>query len=148
MLAAHVTAVPDPVEKYRAAVSPALAQIIMKCLATPSGGTAPVKAVRARRRLVAAAAVGGVVALAAVAALAFQLLRPKPLAITASDMTQITSEPGVEFQPAISPDGKGVAFVAGPIGKPHLVIRSTANISGEGEARTADTSLLRTWFPV
>ena len=173
MLAAHVTAVPDPVEKYRAAVSPALAQIIMKCLAkkpadrfqtaeevlqhleplaTPSGGTtptqtAPVMAVRARRRLVAAAAVGGVVALASAAALAYQLLRPKPLTITASDMTQITSDRGVEFESAISPDGKEVAYVAGPIGSPHLVIRSTANISGEGEARVTDTSLLRTLFP-
>ncbi len=33
MLAAHVTAVPEPLERYRPTVSPALAQIIMKCLA-------------------------------------------------------------------------------------------------------------------
>jgi len=173
MLAAHVTLAPDPIERWRPTVSPALAQIIMKCLAkkpadrwqtadevlqhleplaTPSGGitptqTQPVEAARARRQSLAIAAGGGVVLLAALALLAYQLLRPKPLTITASDITQITSDPGVEFEPAIAPDGKEVAFVAGPIGNPHLVIRSTANISGEGEARTADTSLLSAWYP-
>jgi len=173
MLAAHVTAVPEPVERHRPTVAPALAQIIMKCLAkkpadrwqtadevlqhleplaTPSGGTtptqtAPVVAVRARRRLVAATAVGGVVALAAVAVLAWQLLRPKPLNITISDITPVTTEAGVEFQPAISPDGKEVAYVAGPIGAPHLVIRSTANVAGGGASRPAELSLLTEWFP-
>jgi serine/threonine-protein kinase len=173
MLAAHVTLAPDPIERWRPTVSPALAAIVMKCLAkkpadrwqtaeevlqhleplaTPSGGTtptqtAPVVAVRARRRLVAAAAGAGVVALAAVAALAFQFLRPKPLTITASDITQITSEPGVEFQPAISPDGREVAYLAGPIEAPHLVIRKTANVAGGGEARPADSSLLGEWSP-
>jgi len=171
MLAAHVTAVPDPVERYRPMVSPELAAVVMKCLAkkpadrwqtaeevlqhleplaTPSGGTTPAQTrpTTALARLPRwAKGAAGVAAVAVIALLASQSLRPKPLTITASDITQITSDPGVEFEPAISPDGKEVAFVSGPIGKPHLVIRSTANISGEGEARTADTSLLRTFFP-
>jgi Tol biopolymer transport system component len=171
MLAAHVTAVPDPVEKYRAAVSPALAQIIMKCLAkkpsdrwqtaeevlqhleplaTPSGGTTPTQTqpTTAIGRMPRWARwVAGIAALAVVAVAASQLLRPRPLSITVSDITPVTSEPGVEFQPAISPDGKEVAYVAGPIGAPHLVIRKTANVAGGGEARPADSSLLREWYP-
>jgi hypothetical protein len=173
MLAAHVTAVPDPVERYRPTVSPALAQIIMKCLAkkpadrwqtaeevlqqleplaTPSGGTTPtqtqpVEATRARRRLVAIAASGGGVALAALALLAWQLLRPKPLNITASDFTQVTSERGVEFQPAISPDGNEVAYVAGPITRPRLFVRGTVNVAGGRAVRLGDTAIGSEWFP-
>ena len=32
LLAAHVTETPDPVTKYREAVPPALAELVMKCL--------------------------------------------------------------------------------------------------------------------
>jgi serine/threonine-protein kinase len=75
VLAAHVTQAPDPVERYRPGLSPALSQLLMRCLAkrpadrwqsaeellnqleplaTPSGGmtptqTRPVPAVRPRR---------------------------------------------------------------------------------------------------
>jgi serine/threonine-protein kinase len=173
MLAAHVTAVPEPVERYRAMVSPALAAVIMKCLAkkpadrwqtadelltqleplaTPSGGTtptqtAPVDAVRARRRLVAVAAGAGVFVLATASILAFVLLRAKPLNITISNITQVTSDAGLEFQPAVSPDGNEVAYAAGSIARPRLFVRSTANVAGGAAVRLGDTALGSEWLP-
>jgi Tol biopolymer transport system component/tRNA A-37 threonylcarbamoyl transferase component Bud32 len=177
ILSAHVTEAPQPVTKHRDTVPPALEQLVLRCLekkpadrwqsaeellpqlealATPSGGitptdTRPVSAVPAYGRRGRVAAVAAVVVILAVAVVTVQLLRSKPLTITVSDITLVTSEPGVEFQPALSPDGGEVAFVQGPIGAPHLVIRSTANIVGGGEVRLADTStegeVLPTWAP-
>src|SRR5690348_13269214 len=91
-------------------------------------------------------AAGGA-ALAVVAVVVSQVLNTRPLIITLSDITQVTTEPGVEFQPAISPDGKEVAYVAGPMWAMHLVIRSTANIAGGGEIRLADPSFETEWVP-
>ena len=75
ILAAHVTQVPEPVTKYRNAVPPRLAQLVMKCLekkaadrwqtaeellpqlealSTPSGGMAPTER-RPRKRILAIA---------------------------------------------------------------------------------------------
>jgi Tol biopolymer transport system component len=172
MLAAHVTAEPEPLEHYRPTVSPALAAVVMKCLAkkpadrwqtadevlaqleplaTPSGGTTPTQtrpaaAPRQLPRWVSWAA--GLAAVAIVATAVSWLIQPKPLSITASDITQVTNDPGVEFQPAISSDGREVAYVAGPIAAPHLIIRSTANVGRGGEVRLADTSFVAEAFPV
>jgi len=39
---------------------------------------------------------------------------------------QISHEPGLEIDPKVSPDGKMVAFVKGPLGKTRLVVRQVA----------------------
>ncbi len=99
-----------------------------------------------RRRpapLVAALVVIGVATVTAVLAIGGVA---RPLSIVATDVTPVTNEPGVEFQPAVAPDGKEVAYVAGAIGAPHLMIRSTANVAG-GEVRLADTSFRSEWYP-
>jgi len=171
MLAAHVTAEPEPLEQYRPTVSPALAAVVMKCLAkkpadrwqtadelltaleplaTPSGGTTPTQTrpVSALGRLPRWVPwVGGLAALAVVALAVSQLVRPRPLNIIISNMMQVTSEPGVEFQPAISPDGKDVAYVAGPIGSPHLFVRGATNVAGGAAVRLGDTVLGSEWLP-
>ncbi len=180
LLAAKVTGEPEPVETYRPEVSAELSQVVMTCLAkqpaarwqtaeevraqleplaTPSGGTAPAAARkrRARRvgwsRLIPWAA--GVVAVAGVALAAVLRLEPKPLTMTLSDITQVTSEKGLELQPAISPDGREVAYVAtqGAFAAARLVIRGTSNVAGGGEVRVTDTAfssreqVLPRWTP-
>ena len=74
-------------------------------------------------------------------------LGPRPLAVTVSDNRPVTSAPGFEFQPAISPDGNAVAYLSGPIGVPHLVIRSAVHAAGGGEVVLRDSSLGSEWLP-
>jgi Tol biopolymer transport system component/tRNA A-37 threonylcarbamoyl transferase component Bud32 len=171
MLAAHVTLAPDPIERWRPTVSPALAAVVMKCLskkpadrwqsaeevlqhleplATPSGGTTPTQT----RPVIAFGNVpnwtkwaAGAIALGVLVLAVSRLLKPGPLTILASDVAPLTSDPGVEFLPAISPDGKVVAYASGPIGTPLLAIRSTAAASRGGEVRVNDTSFTSERFP-
>ncbi len=148
VLGAHASQAPEPVTKWRPACPPALAEIIMRCLekrpadrwqtadellaqleplATPSGGTtatgmrlASARAARAPwlgRAVVAAGVlvvlgVGGVV-----------LLRGRPPVLELGHRTQVTLDPGLEIDPSLSPDGKLVAFVAGPPGDTRLFVR-------------------------
>ncbi|HEY6059757.1 MAG TPA: protein kinase, partial [Gemmatimonadales bacterium] len=133
-----------PADRHLNAADFAAALARPEVMVTPSASTQTWPD-RVRKRL--PRWVAGVAGLAAVALLVSQLPKSKPLNITISDITPVTTEPGVEFQPAISPDGKEVAYVAGAIGAPHLVIRKTANVAGGGEARPADSSLLREWYP-
>ena len=39
------------------------------------------------------------------------------------NVTQITFEPGLEIEPAISPDGKLVAYAAGPLSATRIYVR-------------------------
>ncbi len=152
ILAAHVMEPPDQITKHRAAVSPAMADLVMKCLekkpadrwqssaemlpvlqslSTPSGGmtptqTHPMPSVQTwdRRKIVGA----GVVAVAGVLALAFGLGvfdsdRP---ALTIGQSTRVTRDLGIELYPSLSPDGSTVAYSAGPVDGMRLFVRQLA----------------------
>jgi Tol biopolymer transport system component len=111
-----------------------------EALSRPGGAVTPPR--RIRPRVVALAAV--VLALGGVAAL---LLRPRPFALTTANATPITSDPGIEFQPALSPDGKQVAFLA----KAGITVSRTVAIGGGGELHpiegVAGTQQYPSWSP-
>jgi serine/threonine protein kinase/Tol biopolymer transport system component len=58
-------------------------------------------------------------------------------------MRQVSYDPGLELDPDISPDGKMVAYVTGPVGQMHLVVRQVA--SGRPIAVTQDFSAGQRW---
>jgi serine/threonine-protein kinase len=148
VLAAHVTAEPEPVSLHRASVPPVLAALVMRCLEkkpadryqtadelvpqlemllTPSGGitptdTRPVQAVRRSRGVPTGAAALGVVALIGLAAALFWPRAETPL--TFGQTVQVTLEPGLEMYPSLSPDGRTVAYVAGPFGSQRVFVKS------------------------
>jgi serine/threonine protein kinase/Tol biopolymer transport system component len=135
MLSAHVTEVPDPLIKRRPNVPPALSALVMKCLekhagdrpqsadellnaldalGTPSGGMAPtderLEAVRRRRPLWIT---GAAVAAALLIFGAWSMLRgPSGPSYSLGTTIPIAISPEIEGEPAISPDGKLVAYVA------------------------------------
>ena len=150
VLAAHVMQPPPPLCAQRIACPPGLEAVIMRCLekrpadrwqsadellaqleplATPSGGTTPattrpVEALRSPPRpsswkkwVVPAA---GLIGLAVALAL---LLNRGPAELQLGRRSQLTLDPGLELDPALSPDGKLVAYTAGPLGQTRLYVR-------------------------
>ena len=96
-------------------------------LATPSGGTTPAQTrpvAAARRPVVStrAAIVFAVVGLAG-AAVAILLASHRSAEVTLGRRTQVTLDPGLEVDPAISPDGKFIAYAAGPTSAMKLFVR-------------------------
>ena len=55
-------------------------------------------------------------------ALAFFLTRP-PAELRLGRRLQLTLDPGLEIDPALSPDGELVAYAAGPLGETRLYVR-------------------------
>jgi Tol biopolymer transport system component len=149
-LAAQVTQRPEPPGVRRPACPPGLETVIMRCLekrpadrwqtadellaqleplATPSGGTTPTTtrplgaiadpaSHSTWRRWVVPAAL----LLLLGAALAFFLNRRSP-EVRLGRRVQLTLDPGLEIDPALSPDGGLLAFVAGPLGQTRLYVR-------------------------
>ena len=149
VLAAHVTEAPDPVSKRRPGISSNLEAVVMRCLekrpadrfqsahelvsqleplGTPSVGitptnTRPIAAIRRTTRrwpLVAA----GVVVLA----IGVFIWRRggQPPTVVLGKASQITSDPGLEILPSLSPDGKFVAYAAGTSTRMRIFVRPVA----------------------
>jgi Tol biopolymer transport system component/tRNA A-37 threonylcarbamoyl transferase component Bud32 len=148
VLAAHVTQRPEPVAARRGACPPALAEIVMKCLekraadrwqtadellaqleplATPSGGSAPTTARPGLTTPIRPQWRATVIAVAAVSVLAVGAIlvarRPRAPEIALGRRVQVTLDPGLEIDPALSPDGKIIAYTAGPPGGMRLYVR-------------------------
>lgn len=145
VLAAHVTRAPEPLQALRPSCPPMLAQLVMRCLqkkpsdrpqaadellpiletvATPSAGVTPTEtrptSAGPRRRWVAGAALGTAM-LAAVGVLLLRPENPRPLGL--GRQSRITDAPGLETDPVISPDGRLIAYAAGPYFQSHVYVR-------------------------
>jgi serine/threonine-protein kinase len=171
VLVAKVTQEAAPVAARRPAVSPKLNETIMKCLErrpadryqradellaeleevlTPGGGTTAAlvtsSSEKKPRRMIVVILAGA----AGLAALALVVRPQNRFSLTTSNAVPVTTEPGVEFQPALSPDGSMVAYVAQRDGRYLLAVRSTKIASG-GEVRLAETDpgdqLFPNWSP-
>ena len=150
VLAAHITQPPAPLCSHRPACPAELEAVIMKCLAKrpadrwqtadellaaleplamPSGGTTPtttrpMKSVSTKP--VAAGSNRWLIAAGLLLALAGSLLfafNHRSREIRLGRRQQLTLAPGLELDPALSADGKLVAFVAGPLGRTRLYLR-------------------------
>jgi len=137
VVAAHVSQRPEELSRHRPAISPELEQIVMRCLEkrpadrwqhaseileclepllgpggarTPPGLASAALGHWAGRRTVWAA--GGAALLALAAGIAF-LTRDRTPSLQFGRRIQVTLDPGLEIDPAISPDGKLVAYAAG-----------------------------------
>jgi serine/threonine-protein kinase len=153
ILAAQVTQAPEPIARRRAAVSPALGDLIMKCLekraadrwqtaaqlldqlevlSTPSAGTTPtqtrpVEAVKAGARGFPrwlAWALGG--AVVAAGAFALSLRQRAPDTIRLGQRSALAVGPELETWPSLSPDGRMVAYTMWSGGTNQLAVQQVA----------------------
>ena len=140
----HIAAEPQPITSMRPAVPAAVAAALARSLAkTPAdrfnpvalfgealrvlpvehGQTTPAQASR-ERTLPIGVTVG---ILLASAGLLFWLLRPRaPPVPVPGRSTQVTLDPGLELDPALSPDGSMVAYAAGLVGQMRIFVRRTS----------------------
>jgi Tol biopolymer transport system component len=85
-----------------------------------------------------------VAAAASLVALGLTRDRDERPALLLGRATQLTSDPGLEVQPSISPDGRRVAYAAGHSLQMHVVVRPIEG--GRATRLTADTAA-NEWFP-
>ena len=150
ILAAHVQEQPEPVATRCPSAPLALAALVMSCLAkrpedrpqsasaliaaldtitTPSGGNTAtdVRGVSSATRRVATIAAAAAVVVALGTAAALWMTRNGGTApVRPGRVTSLATTLALEMGPAISPDGKFVAYVAGVPGRYHILVRQVA----------------------
>src|SRR6267143_3065468 len=85
-----------------------------------------------------------------IGAVAYLMLRPATLAVAIGRSEQITAEPGLEIQPALSPDGQLVAYAAGTAGHMRIFIRPVTSGGGRTIPLSDDSTAVEThprWSP-
>jgi serine/threonine-protein kinase len=136
VLAAHVTQAPEPLGNHRPSISSALSAVVMKCLAkrpadrwqtadellgqleplmTPSVGMTPAETrpfPAARRRMPTWALASFLAGVVATGVGVFLIAGRRPGELELGRRGQVTRNPGLELDPALSPDGKFVAYAA------------------------------------
>ena len=139
VLAAHLTETPRPLSEHRASLPPVLEQFVMKCLekhpsdrwqsademlpvlealSTPTGGITPAQTVPSKRvtprapfRIRASVFAGVFVLVAVVGFLVWSVFRGASNTLEVMNTRQVTRGSELEIEPAISPDGREVAYV-------------------------------------
>jgi serine/threonine-protein kinase len=153
----HITAEPPPITQLRPAVPTAVAGVLQRALAkNPADRFNPVaqfadalgqqrgatpQPARPAHRWLAPAATGA--ALVVVAVLATLSLRGGARALVIGAATQITLDPGLEVDAAISPDGAMVAYAAGPPTHMQIFVRQVTG--GRTVSLTDDTTANHRW---
>ncbi len=138
VLAAHITRPAPPLPESRQDVPAQLAELVLRCLekdparrpasaaavvatldalTTPQAAT-PRPGPRRRRRLLF---VAGALGAAAITGFLWMQRGPPTPRVTGTQV--IASAPGLEADPSISPDGKLVTYVAGPMGSMRVYVR-------------------------
>ena len=103
-----------------------------------------------KKRGVWIATVAGVVVLAAAGGGTAVMLRRSGPTFSVGRSEQITSDPGLEIQPALSPDGKLIAYAAGSSRRMRIFIRPVGQSGGRTIALTDDSAPVETqprWSP-
>ena len=153
----HLMANPPPITQLRPAVPAEVAAALQRALAkTPADRFNPVAQFASALQPRAAAATAPVVApaarasralliggsLVALAVVAFAFLRSPgggtdALPVIGRTM-QVTRDPGLEVDPALSPDGQSIAYAAGPTTAMQVYVRQVSG--GRPVALTSDTT--------
>ena len=135
IIARLISQPPTPVIVLRAGVPPAVDAAVMRALAKAPADRFPTAAAFiealdatpapagrwSARRIVA---VGAVIAAGAAAALALGIRARSPAApVRAGRVTHLTRDPVLELDPALSPDGRTIAYASGPPGDMRIYVR-------------------------